>query len=163
MTALSFLPIDAADLPFMAEMLRAAAFWRPGAEAPPVGELVEQPDLAVYVEGWGRPGDAGLIARIDGAPVGAVWVRHFRDDAHGYGYLDAATPELSIAVVEGRRGCGIGHGLLTAMLVDLRLRGVARVSLSVEDDNPARALYERLGFVPVRAAGGATTMVRVLV
>lgn len=163
MTALSLEPIGAADLPFVAEMLRAAAFWRDASTAPPVDEVLEQPDLAVYVEGWGRTGDAGLIARSDGVRVGAIWVRRFGDGAHGYGYLDAATPELSIAVAEGHRGCGIGHRLLAAMLDELRLRGVAQVSLSVEDDNPARTLYQRLGFVPVLAGDGATTMVRALV
>lgn len=158
MTSLSLQPIRADDLSFVGEMLRAAAFWRDTGAAPPVADLLREPDLALYLEGWGRPGDAGLLARVEGAPVGAVWVRRFRDDLHGYGYLDVATPELSIAVAEGRRGCGIGRCLLTAMLVQLRLSGVARVSLSVEDDNPARALYERVGFVPVRAADGATTM-----
>ena len=159
MTSLSLLPIDAGDLAFVGEMLRVAAFWRDDSEAPSVADLLRQPDLAVYLDGWGRPGDAGLVAHVDGEPIGAVWVRRFRDDAHGYGYLDPETPELSIAVAEGHRGCGLGGCLLTAMLVELRLRGVARVSLSVEDDNPARALYERLGFVPVRAADGVTTMV----
>lgn len=162
MTSLSLLPIGAGDLAFVAEMLRAAAYWRDESAAPSAAQVLHQRDLAVYVEGWGRPGDAGLIARVDGEPVGAVWVRYLRDDAHGYGYLDAVTPELSIAVAKGHRGCGIGHRLLTAMLVELRRRGVGQVSLSVEDDNPARVLYERVGFVPVRAADGATTMSRTL-
>ena len=83
MTSLSLLPISADDLSFVGEMLRVAAFWRDDDEAPSVADLLRQPDLAVYLDGWGRPGDAGLVAHVDGEPIGAVWVRRFRDDAHG--------------------------------------------------------------------------------
>jgi ribosomal protein S18 acetylase RimI-like enzyme len=158
MAALSILPVTDDDLPFVREMLLEAAFWRDTAEAPPVDEALQQPDLAVYIAGWGRPGDAGLVARVGGSPAGAVWVRHYHDDEHGYGYIDELTPELSIAVARDHRGCGIGRCLLTAMLVELRLQVVAQVSLSVEDDNPASLLYQRLGFVPRATADGATTM-----
>lgn len=160
MTALSILPIVDRDLPFVREMLYEAAFWRGTTDAPDIAGALSQPGLAVYVEDWGRPGDAGLIARVRGARAGAVWVRRFRDDHHGYGYIDERTPELSIAVATDHRGRGIGRCLVTAMLVELGLRAVEQVSLSVETDNPARALYEGLGFVSRQAAEGAVTMVR---
>jgi ribosomal protein S18 acetylase RimI-like enzyme len=35
---------------------------------------------------------------------------------------------------------------------------VTRISLSVEKDNPARRLYERLGFQAVGAVGGSLTL-----
>ena len=162
MTALSILPVVARDLPFVREMLYEAAFWRGTGDAPPLDEALGRPGLAVYVEEWGRPGDAGLIARVRGARAGAVWVRRFRDDRHGYGYIDERTPELSIAVATNRRGCGLGRCLVTAMLVELGLQAVGRVSLSVETDNPARTLYEGLGFVSWETAEGAVTMVRTL-
>jgi ribosomal protein S18 acetylase RimI-like enzyme len=162
MASLSILPIADGDLPFVREMLYEAAFWRDTSDAPPIDEALSQPGLAVYLEGWGRPGDAGLIARVRGAPVGAVWVRRFRDDDHGYGYIDERTPELSIAVAKARRAYGIGRCLMAAMLVELRLQTVGQVSLSVETDNPALTLYERLGFVTREAADGAVTMVRTL-
>jgi ribosomal protein S18 acetylase RimI-like enzyme len=162
MTGLSILPITDDDVPFVHDMLREAAYWRDRSGAPPIAEVLDQPGLALYVAGWGRPGDTGLIARVDGAPAGAVWVRRFDDDEHGYGYVDASTPELSIAVVQEHRGCGIGRSLVAAMLVELRLRSVSQVSLSVEIDNPACALYESLGFVSRGTADGAATMVRTL-
>jgi ribosomal protein S18 acetylase RimI-like enzyme len=159
---LSILPLTDDDLPFVREMLHAAAFWRGDADPPPVDEALRDPALATYVAGWGRPGDAGLLARVDGVPVGAVWVRRFRDDAHGYGYVDERTPELSLAVRASHRGLGIGRCLLTAMLTALRLAGTEQVSLSVENDNPAHQLYVALGFEPRTAADGAVTMVREL-
>ena len=160
MPDLSLLPIVGDDLPFVRAMLYEAAFWREQSDAPSVDEALRQPGLAVYVDGWGRQGDQGLVARIEGEPVGAVWVRLFDDEEHGYGYLDDATPELSIAVVKDRRRRGIGRCLLTAVLTQARLEGVPRVSLSVETDNPARSLYDSMGFVPAGAIGDAMTMVR---
>jgi hypothetical protein len=72
MTSFSILPVTAADLPFVREMLHGAAFWRDTAGAPPVEEALRRPELARYVDGWGRPGDAGLVARVGDDPAGAV-------------------------------------------------------------------------------------------
>lgn len=162
MPTLSLLPIVYDDLPFVRTMLYEAAFWRSTSNAPPLNEALRQPELAGYVDGWGRHGDQGLIARIETTPVGAVWIRRFTDDDHGYGYLDEDTPELSIAVETDQRGIGIGRCLGTAMLTQARLNGITRISLSVENDNPARSLYDDLGFMPVAAVGGSVTMARSL-
>lgn len=141
-------------------MLHEAAFWRGRSDVPSVDEALQRPDLARYVERWGRAGDRGLFARISRAAVGAVRVRLFSGADHGYGYVDDRTPELSIAVARDHRGCGIGRSLLAAMLTQARLDGVARISLSVESDNPASSLHENLGFVPVGTVDDTLTMVR---
>ena len=143
-------------------MLYEAAFWRGTVDAPPMDEALSLPSLSIYLEAWGRPGDDGLIAKVGDEPAGAVWVRRFSDDAHGYGYVDALTPELSIAVASGHRGRGIGRCLMTAILAELHLQAIGQVSLSVEDDNPARQLYQSLDFVTWKAADGASTMLRTL-
>lgn len=162
MATLSIRPATHADLPVLRTMLHHAAFWRGEADAPSVEVALRDPGLAVYLDGWPRAGDVGLVARVDGMPAGAVWVRRFPADTRGYGYLDEDTPELSIAVAPRWRGRGIGASLLTSMLTTLRLGGVGRVSLSVERDNPARDLYLRLGFVVHRHADGDVLMVRAL-
>ncbi len=159
MTSLTILPITTDDLPFVRAMLYEAAFWRATGDAPPIAAALCAPELAIYVDQWGRSGDAGLLARVAGRPVGAVWVRRFPDHAHGYGYVDELTPELSIAVAPERRGYGIGGCLLSAMLALLRIDGARRVSLSVETDNPARSLYERFGFTAAAATAAAATAV----
>lgn len=153
-------PIESGDLPFVRAMLYEAAFWRGKLAAPPLDEALRQPDLARYVDDWGRPGDRGVVARISGAPAGAVWVRLFSEDDHGYGYVDDRTPELSIAVAEEHRGCGIGRCLMAGILAQAHLDSVDRISLSVERDNPAMSLYDNLGFVPAGTLGNAVTMVR---
>ena len=153
-------PAEVADLPFLRRMLYEAAFWRAEQDRPPLDDALIQPELAVYLDGWGRHGDVGLIAHIAERPAGAVWVRNFDRDRHGYGYLDDRTPELTLAVAPPYRRRGIGGQLLARLLADPRLWDTARVSLSVEADNPAVSLYEHAGFEVVEEDGGAMTMVR---
>lgn len=60
-------PGEASDGPFLAEMLVAAAFWRPDGPAGSVAEVMGRPQLAHYVVGWPRPGDLVVVAvAVDG-------------------------------------------------------------------------------------------------
>jgi ribosomal protein S18 acetylase RimI-like enzyme len=141
-------------------MLVEAASWRPGATKLSVAEVAANPKLARYVEGWGRKGDRGLIAEADGAAVGATWWRLFSQDDHGYGFIEPSIPELSIAVAEEMRGRGVGTALLEALIDKARQDGLPALSLSVEADNAALRLYERLGFTRVACVDDAWTMRR---
>jgi ribosomal protein S18 acetylase RimI-like enzyme len=147
-------PGGSADVRFLRDMLRHAYYWRSAHPDAPMEDSVQR-----YVNGWGRPGDAAVIAVERTGPVGAAWYRLFRADEAGYGFVDEDTPELSIAVVPGRRGRGYGDELLVALLDRARKSGYERVSLSVAQDNPARKLYERHGFREVGETGGSLTMV----
>ena len=118
--------------------------------------------LLRYVEGWGRPGDRALVAIEGFQPVGAAWYRLFTAEEPGYGFVDAETPELTIAVVPSARGRGHGDELLVALLEQARGDGFEGVSLSVEPENPALQLYERHGFRKVGEREGAWVMRAVL-
>jgi GNAT superfamily N-acetyltransferase len=135
------------DVRFLRDMLKHAYHWR----------LNENPDLPVarYVNNWGRPGDAGLIA-WEAGPVGAAWYRLFPEDAPGFGFVDTGTPELTIAVVPSRRGGGLGGQLMDALLARARQEGYGAVSLSAEKG--MTKLYERFGFSPVEDKDGTVTM-----
>jgi ribosomal protein S18 acetylase RimI-like enzyme len=144
------------DVRFLRDMLHHAYYAR---ESSLTGE--EQP-VYRYVIGWGRPGDAGVVALDEGFPVGAAWYRLFAADEPGYGFVDERTPELAIAVVPSRRGRGFGEELLVALLERARAEGHEQVSLSVERDNPALRLYEKHGFRVVRENANTLTMVATL-
>jgi len=138
--------LRADETPFLQEMLYTALDWRPDVELPPRAWVLEHPQVAPFHAGWGREGDTGLVAEEDGRPCGLAWYRFFSEDDHGEGFVDEATPEVAVAVVEGKRGRGVGCALMVAIHERARARGVERISLSVDPDNPARRLYLRLGY-----------------
>jgi GNAT superfamily N-acetyltransferase len=152
-------PAEAEDFPFLAAMLGEAAVWRPDKPTPTADEVMADPRYAMYLAGWPRRGDFGLLAEQDG-PVGAAWYRTYTDASHGHGFIATDVPELSIAVVASRRHEGIGRRLLTDLIEASVAQGYAAISLSVAENNPARRLYERAGFVPVERRGHSWTMVR---
>ena len=140
--------LRADETPFIREMVYTAIVgWRPGVELPPREAILEHPQVEPFHEDWGRAGDTALVAENEGELLGLVWYRFFTPDRHGEGYVDQETPELAVAVVDGQRGRGIGRTLMEAIHVRAREQGVARISLSVDAENPAKRLYERLGYV----------------
>ena len=147
-----------ADVTFLQEMLAIAADWRPESSVRSVAEVMRDPALAHYVAGWPADGDVGFVAEEE-QPVGAAWWRFSSADDPGYGFVDGATPEVSIGIRAQARGQGVGTSLLVALTEEAWRRGVPALSLSVEPDNPAIELYARLGFVVVGRVEGAVTMV----
>lgn len=139
------------DLEWVKWALFTAVAWNPDRQLPPPEVTVEHPELARYHRGWGRPGDLGVIAERGGHVVGVAVCRLFTDDDHGHGYVDPETPELAVAVREDVRGGGLGRRLLNALADEARAAGFTRLSLSVDAGNPARRLYERLGYRRVSA------------
>jgi ribosomal protein S18 acetylase RimI-like enzyme len=144
-------------------MLALAATWRESATPVATAAVLADPLLARYVTGWQRHDDAGVIAEdATGGAVGAAWYRYFSVDEPGFGFVAPTTPEVSIAVVPGLRGVGIGESLLQGLITVAQTSGVRQLSLSVEHDNPARRLYDRMGFTAVGSGEGAVTMVLAL-
>ncbi|CAN5840269.1 MAG: GNAT family N-acetyltransferase [Actinomycetota bacterium] len=150
----------AGDRGFLEQMLQEAAGWDPQRPRLTPAQVLADPQLAHYVQGWGGPEDLGVIAEIGGRPVGAAWIRRFPADDPGYGFVAEDVPELSIAVVAGWRGRGIGSALLEVMAEAASSRGVGAICLSVETANPARVLYTSHGFREVSSAQGSVTMLR---
>ncbi len=145
---------------FLYEMVYQAIFI-PEGETPPPRRVVQQPALRKYVEAFGRPGDLGFLAMADetGQPVGAAWARLLTAEDRGYGFVDEATPELTIALLPDYRGRDLGTALLERLIAAAGGRYPA-LSLSVWPANPAYRLYQRLGFEVVEEKGPAVTMVR---
>jgi GNAT superfamily N-acetyltransferase len=139
--------LRADELPFLREMLIAALAWRPDVELPPAEWILAHPQVEPFHRDWGRAGDTALVAEREGRPIGLAWYRLFTENDHGEGFVDAETPEVVVAIVDGYRGRGVGTALLEAIHERARAAGVARISLGVDHDNPARRLYERLGYV----------------
>ena len=152
-------PAAAEDFAFLATMLGESAVWRSDKPTPTGDQVLADPRYAMYIAGWPRQGDYGLVAEQDG-PVGAAWYRTFTGASHGYGFVAEDVPELAIAVIASRRHEGIGRRLLVDLIDASLAQGYSALSLSVSEDNPARGLYESAGFVVIEKHGGSWTMVR---
>jgi GNAT superfamily N-acetyltransferase len=152
-------PTTKDDSAFLYKMLYEAARWNPDWPQEEIDEVLSDPTLRRYHEGWGRPGDGGVIAEIDGEPVGAAWYRQFTASEPGYGFVGDKIPELGIAVVPLHRRKGIGETLLRAALVQAREEGFQALSLSVAVHNRSRMMYQRVGFEKVGEEGESWTMV----
>ena len=154
--------LEPADQGILWEMLYLALYVPP--EAPPLGrDIVYKPELAKYVQAWGKAGDLGLVASLSDnqMAIGAAWLRLFQQDNPGYGYINDATPELAIAVLPDYRNQGIGTALLTQLCHQAKER-YAAISLSVALYNPALRLYRRFGFEAVERSDDALTMKKLL-
>jgi GNAT superfamily N-acetyltransferase len=146
-------PVMPEDLPFLRKMMYEAARWNPDWPREPIEEVLADPIMLRYHQGWGRRGDGGVVAEIDGEPVGAAWYRLFEEDKPGYGFVDEKTPELSIAVVPLHRRKGIGEAVLRSCMVQAREEGFQALSLSVAVHNRSRMMYQKAGFEKVAESG----------
>ena len=94
--------------------------------------------LAAREQSWRttHPDGRWSIVEVDGVPAGRLLVS---TDATGIRLVD-------IALLREYRGHGLGTALVTGVVADADRRRLS-VTLHVDRANPARRLYERLGFV----------------
>jgi len=148
------------DAIFLRHMLAEAAapVGRAG-DRPSPEALLANAKVTMFVDGWGRPGDHGVIAEHELEPVGAAWFRVFPEDDPEGGFVGGETPELLVALEPDHRGRGVGGLLLSALLDKAREEGMASIGLNVPRANlPAVALFRRFGFETVREREGILTM-----
>ena len=153
-------PITPDDTGFLWEMLYEAIYVAEGVTRPP-RDLLFHPEIRRYLQDWGQPHDSGFVAldSVTSDRIGAVWLRLLTGGQKGYGYVDDATPELTIAFVPECRGNGVGTQLLFHLLRTTESR-YPSLSLSVSPDNPALRLYNRLGLERVGSCGTSLIMNR---
>ena len=143
-------PLTAADEPILWDTLYQALQTSEGAPPP---DVVKRPEFARYVEGWGRPNDAGFVAHDTESSqlLGAVWIRRLSDQPD-------APPDLAFGVKPGLRRRGIGAALLTQLVKTYPEQSM--ISIRASANNPAVRLYERFGFKIVNESKRSVTMRR---
>ena len=90
------------------------------------------------------------VILVDGERAGRLYVHRGRDDIR----------IIDITLVPAFRRRGIGTGLLRALIAEAEESG-RKLSIHVELNNPARTVYERLGFRPAGEHGVYTRMERI--
>ena len=88
------------------------------------------------------PGATLDVIEVDGAPAGRLYVYRGPSDIR----------IMDIALAPEFRGRGIGTELLNALVAEAAASG-RKLSIHVEINNPARSLYDRLGFRPAGEEG----------
>jgi ribosomal protein S18 acetylase RimI-like enzyme len=88
------------------------------------------------------PGATLDVIEVEGERAGRLYVHRGEEDIR----------IMDIAVAPAFRGRGIGTALIEELMAEAASSGRS-VSIHVELQNPARALYERLGFVPAGEHG----------
>lgn len=121
-------------------------------------DIRREPQFAHYLSTFDAPGDFGVVADVDGLTAGVCWAVTLPASDPGYGFVSDDIPEVSLTVFEPFRRGGIGRELLAHLIDEAGRRGCSAISLSVEDGNPARRLYESLGFTVVLRSGTSDTM-----
>jgi GNAT superfamily N-acetyltransferase len=145
---------------FLEEMLFQAIFIPEG--SPKLDKtIIFQPFLYHYIQDFGKKQDLALVAENEGKLVGAIWIRLFSEAQKGYGFVDADTPELSMAIGPDFRNQGIGSQLLLEMLKKMPDLGYKQVSLSVDTRNFAYQLYLKFGFYVLKMSGHTAVMVKI--
>ena len=82
------------------------------------------------------------VIEVDGVPAGRLYVHRRPKEIR----------LVDIALLPPFRAAGIGTRLLAGLIMEAKRRGVP-LTIHVEISNPARRLYERLGFAPVEEHG----------
>lgn len=137
------------EYPYLEDFLYDAIFQQEDSELLP-RDVIYQPELAVYIKDFGKSDDLCLVAESEGTLLGAVWTRILAGEIKGYGNIDETTPEIAISVRKEFRRQGIGNKLMQEMMTHLKHQGYKSVSLSVNKENYAYQMYQKLGFKVVK-------------
>lgn len=130
------------EINLLKDFLYEAIFIPAGME-PPAREVIDQPELKLYYEGFGTGrADNCIVADDNGHVIGAVWTRIMND----YGHVDDDTPSFAISLYKEYRGQGIGTQLMKKILELLRSQGYRKASLAVQKANYAVRMYKKIGF-----------------
>ena len=89
------------EYPYLKKFLYEAIFQKDTETLLPK-EIIDEPDLNINIENFGKEHDHCLCAEANGRIIGAVWTRIIS----GYGNIDDVTPEFAISLYKKYRGKG---------------------------------------------------------
>jgi len=147
------------EYPLLEQFLFEAIFI-PEDEIKPDFRIIKIPELAVYLNDFGRSSDLCLVAEYQGCIIGAVWTRVLKEYEKGFGFVDDETPEICMSVLPEFRNKSIGTALLKSILEQLSESGFRQVSLSVDLANYAYKMYQQFGFSILKTVEQSATMIK---
>ncbi|AOI84357.1 GNAT family N-acetyltransferase [Burkholderia cepacia] len=139
--AIRLRPACAADLPFLLTLRRLTMTVHLQRVGAPTDDEAHDRRIRANFD------DAMIVCDVDDA-IGLLKVTRAADEWHVH----------QIQILPDHQGRGIGEAVLNALLADAA-RAHVPVSLSVLHGNPARRLYERLGFRVESATDTSASMI----
>lgn len=145
-SAISCRPVQSEDAPFLLELYASTR----AEELALVPWTVEQQHAFVKMQFTAQqdhyrneyPAASHEIVLASDCPVGQLYVARLEDEIR----------IVDFTLVSQRRNAGVGSFLLRRLLQEAATAGKA-VRIYVEDFNPSRRLFERMGFAPVDKQG----------
>lgn len=138
MASIRIRPADPGDAPLILALVRELAVY----EREPLASVeAREEDFRRDCFGPSQHCEV-LIGEVDGRAQG--FVMFFHNYSTWVGRAGIHVEDLFVR--EGARGLGLGRRLLAAVAAIALQRGCRRLDLAVLDWNPARKLYEHLGF-----------------
>lgn len=155
---MNYREIDSREIKFLKEMLYEALFVPEGQPPFPLS-ILDKPEISNYIDNWGQlPNDLAIVAEFNNELIGAIWGRSFQPPKIGFGFVDRETPEISMAIIKSFRNKGIGTRLIEEISNRYAKKKIKAISLSVDELNKAKNLYERSGFEIIANTGTSVTM-----
>jgi len=143
---IAYRPASDEDLPFLAEVYMSTRREEVAQTGWPAEQqeafLLQQHEAqhAHYRKGYGNA--EWLVIERAGKAIGRLYLHEGAEEMR----------VVDIALLPEARGSGIGEAILRDVCEDVAARG-RRVTIHVEKFNPARRLYDRLGFVAMEEKG----------
>ena len=147
----AYRPMTDDDLPFVADLYAstraeevAATGWPPEIQAAFLRQQHEAQHR--HYQAFYTPAE-WLIVEQAGRPIGRLYLTE----------SEGSIRVVDISLVPGSRGSGIGGAIMSDIIGQARARSLP-VSIHVEKNNPARRLYQRLGFAILADKGAYDLM-----
>lgn len=134
------------------------AIYVPDGVQPPPRSIICLPELQIYLADFGKEDDVCLVAVNEEKIIGAVWTRIIND----YGHVADDVPSLGISVLPEYRNFGVGTSLMRGIFEEVKKHGFTKISLSVQKQNDAVKMYEKLGFEIWQESAEELVMIKTL-
>ena len=132
---------------FILESMLYEAIYQDEGSTPLPYDIIKSPEIDAYIHDFGKlKDDYCLVAVLNDKIIGAVWIRILAGEVKGFGNIDNETPEFAISLLKEYRNQGYGTLLMSRMIEHLRKEGYKQTSLSVDKNNYAVRMYQKLGF-----------------